>query len=260
MKEFLSQPLIGPESQYCPINQQLIEDTLVVVPAYNAENTIIETLEEILKTGYRHIVVSDDNSLDKTSDIVRKILPEVNLIYQEQNLGYGGNQKFLYNYALSNGFQYVIMIHGDFQYTPRLIPAIASMLHFAQYDFIFGSRILGGSALKGGMPILKYVSNRFLTLFQNIVTGYKLSEYHSGLRGFKLKLLDEINFNSFSNDFIFDNQMILSIIKKKKLIGEVSCTTKYETNSSSISYRDSTIYALKVIYLTIQFLFRRRIR
>lgn len=259
MKDSLT-AISHPWEQHNYVLHQLIDDTLIVVPSYNAENTIRETIEEILSTGYRNIIVSDDNSWDKTSDIVRMSFPEIKIIFQEQNLGYGGNQKFLYNYALSNGFRYVIMIHGDFQYTPRLIPAIASMLHFAQYDFVFGSRILGGSALKGGMPILKYVSNRFLTFFQNILTGYKLSEYHSGLRGFKLSVLKEVNFNSFSNNFIFDNQMILSIIKSKKLIGEVSCTTKYETNSSSISYKDSTIYALKVIYLTIGFLFRRRIR
>jgi glycosyltransferase involved in cell wall biosynthesis len=246
------EPLIKDDS----LLQQLISNTLIVVPSYNAEKTIIATIEEIFATGYTNIIISDDNSTDKTTEIVKKKFPDVKIIYQEKNLGYGGNQKFLYNYALSNGYDYVVMIHGDFQYTPRLIPAISSMLHFAQYDFIFGSRILGGNALKGGMPLLKYLSNRLLTLFQNVFTGYKLSEYHSGLRGYKLSVLNDVNFNSFSNNFIFDNQMILSIIERKKMIGEVSCVTKYETNSSSISYKDSFIYAINVIYLTLIYFFR----
>lgn len=242
------------------MNKSLVESTIIIIPAYNAEHTITHTIEDILRTGYKHIIISDDNSSDQTFSKVKSKFPDIEIVYQKSNLGYGGNQKYLYDYALKNDFKYAIMIHGDFQYTPRLIPSIASMLHFAEYDFIFGSRILGGNAMKGGMPFIKYISNRVLTLFQNILTGYKLSEYHSGLRGYRLEVLKQLDYNKFSNNFIFDNQIILGIINNKKLIGEVSCVTKYDTNSSSISYKDSFIYAIQVIYISIIFFLRKIFR
>ena len=182
---------------------------------------------------------------------------EVKLIKQPINLGYGGNQKFLYDYAINSNFKYVIMIHGDLQYTPSLIPSMITMLSFAKYDFVFGSRILGGNCIKKGMPFSRFIANRILTLFQNVMTGYKLSEYHSGLRAYNIETLKKIKYSSFSNNFLFDNQIILGIIDKKLSIGEVSCTTRYDTNSSSISYYQSAIYALGVIKITLINFFKK---
>lgn len=230
-------------------------ETLIVVPCYNALETIEHTLEDILATGFHNVIVSDDHSKDDIATIVGKF--PVTFVSQDINLGYGGNQKFLYDYAVKNNFRYIVMVHGDFQYTPRLIPSMVSLMAYANYDFVFGSRILGGDAIKNGMPVLKYIANRALTLMQNIITGYKLSEYHSGLRGYKIKTLKEVDFGSFSNNFLFDNQMLLSIIKNKRLIGEVSCTTKYDVHSSSIGYSQSIIYALGVIKLSINHFFSR---
>lgn len=239
---------------------RLNDKTVIIVPCYNAEKTIVETLNAILDTGFTNIIVSDDNSYDNTYKQVKNHFPEIDIVYQETNLGYGGNQKFLYNYVIKNNFDYVIMIHGDLQYTPKLVPPMVSMMHFANYDFVFGSRILGGNAIKGGMPIIKYIANRVLTLIQNLSTGYKLSEYHSGLRGYKLDVLQYVDYKAFSNNFFFDNQMIIEIIRKEKIIGEVSCTTNYDTNSSSISYLESFKYALQVLLLTGKYLFRRIIK
>jgi hypothetical protein len=236
--------------------KKISEETLVVVPAYNAHKTIVKVIEQISLNGFKNIIVSDDCSNTSISRIIFKSNYPVVFIEQNRNLGYGGNQKYLYNYAINKGFNYVIMIHGDLQYTPNLIPPLVTMLKFAQYDFVFGSRILGGNAINNGMPVIKYIANRSLTLFQNIMTGYKLSEYHSGLRAYKLNTLKNINFNNFSNNFLFDNQMLLAIIKNKYKIGEVSCVTKYDTNSSSISYKQSTIYALGVIRLTFKQFFK----
>ena len=234
-----------------------ILDTLVVVPAYKAHNTIIDVIKEILETGFQNILISDDCSPGLLSPILVGFEKQITFIQQQKNLGYGGNQKFLYEYAIKNNYKYIVMIHGDLQYTPQLIPSLVTMLKYAKYDFVFGSRILGGNAISNGMPIVKYIANRSLTLFQNILTGYNLSEYHSGLRAYKLETLKTINFNEFSNNFIFDNQMLLAIIKRKYRIGEVSCVTKYEVNSSSISYPDSIIYALGVIKLTLIHFFRK---
>ena len=236
--------------------KNLMEDTLVVVPAYNAHSTILEVINQILENGFQNIIISDDCSPISISPIVSKFGNKIIFIEQQKNLGYGGNQKFLYEYAIKNKYKYVVMIHGDLQYTPSLIPSLVTMLKYAKYDFVFGSRILGGNAIKNGMPIIRYVVNRILTLFQNIMTGYKLSEYHSGLRAYNLETLKKIKFNEFSNNFLFDNQMLLAIIKSKYKIGEVSCITKYDTNSSSISYEQSAIYALGVIKLTFMHFFK----
>lgn len=238
------------------MTKKLSDETLVVVPAYNAENTIIQVINQIIQNGFKNVIISDDCSNSSILPIISELKNKIIFIEQEVNLGYGGNQKFLYNYALKNNFKYVVMIHGDLQYTPTLIPSLVTMLKHAKYDFVFGSRILGGNAIKNGMPIIKYLANRSLTLFQNIMTGYKLSEYHSGLRAYNLETLKSIKFNDFSNNFLFDNQMLLAIIRKKYKIGEVSCITKYDTNSSSISYKESTIYAIGVINLTIKHFFR----
>lgn len=233
----------------------LYEETLIVVPCYNAINTIEDTLTGILETGFFNIIVSDDKSDDDIGTIIAKY--PVKYIKHQVNLGYGGNQKFLYDYAIANNYKFIIMVHGDFQYTPRLIPSMVALMAYANYDFVFGSRILGGDAIKNGMPILKYIANRGLTLMQNIITGYKLSEYHSGYRGYNLSVLKQVNFATFSNNFLFDNQMLLEIMKNKRTIGEVSCTTKYDVHSSSISYYQSFIYALGVIKLSVNHVFYR---
>ena len=236
--------------------EELNNNTLVVVPCYNARKTITDVIFQIHSVGYSNILISDDYS---SKPISKDLIHGDNtiLISQKNNLGYGGNQKYLYNYAIEHNFKYVVMIHGDLQYTPKLIPSLISMLHFAKYDFVFGSRILGGNALKNGMPIIRYIANRFLTFFQNLLTGYKLSEYHSGLRAYKVNSLKKLNFKAYSNNFLFDNEMILGFIKGKQRIGEVSCITRYDTNSSSINYYQSTIYAIGVIKKTIVHLFNK---
>lgn len=227
------------------------EETIVVIPAYNAQNTIKEVIEETLNTGFQNIIISDDCSTNDLPDLSKYLSENVILIKQSKNLGYGGNQKFLYDYALRNNFKFIIMIHGDLQYTPCLIPSMITLLKFAKYDFVFGSRILGGNCVKKGMPLTKFIANRLLTFFQNILTGYKLSEYHSGLRAYSSETLCKADYKKFSNNFLFDNQMIIEIINQKLSIGEVSCTTRYDTNSSSINYKQSTIYALGVIKITL---------
>jgi glycosyltransferase involved in cell wall biosynthesis len=230
---------------------ELIDETIVVIPAYNSQKTIKNVIEETLNTGFQNIIISDDCSPDSIPDLNQYLSEKIVFVRQSKNLGYGGNQKFLYDYALKNKFKFIIMIHGDHQYTPSLIPSMITMLKFAKYDFVFGSRILGGNSIKKGMPISKFIANRILTFFQNILTGYKLSEYHSGLRAYSSKTLSKVEYNNFSNNFLFDNQMIIGIINQKLSIGEVSCTTKYDTNSSSISYNQSFIYAFGVIKITL---------
>ena len=231
-----------------------MKDTLIIVPCFNAERTILNVIDCVSETGFKNIVIGDDCSTDNTVQIIKENKPELKLIEQITNIGYGGNQKELYNYAIKHNFEYVIMIHGDNQYSPYLIPVIHSMLHYAKYDFVFGSRITGGNAIKGGMPLYKYIANRFLTLFQNIFTGYKLSEYHSGLRGYNCNKLKKIDYNSFSDDFIFDNQIILELMKSNSRIGEVSCETIYKHESSSINFKRSLAYGLGVIFETFRYL------
>ncbi|NRT13137.1 glycosyltransferase family 2 protein [Flavobacterium sp. 14A] len=237
--------------------KQLIDDTIVVIPAYNANQTIINVIRDIQISGFQNIVISDDCSPEGIIDLTDYLSESIVLIKQSKNLGYGGNQKFLYDYALKNNFKFIIMIHGDLQYSPSLIPSMITMLKFAKYDFVIGSRILGGNCIKKGMPIPKYVANRLLTLFQNTLTGYKLSEYHTGLRAYRSSTLRKIQYHKFSNNFLFDNQVIIGIINEKLAIGEVSCTTKYDINSSSINYKQSIIYAIGVIKITLQNSYRQ---
>lgn len=237
--------------------KEIIEDTIVVIPAYNAHLTIKDVIEETLKNGFQNIVISDDCSPTEMPDLCDYLSENIVLIKQPNNLGYGGNQKFLYDYALEKKFKFIVMIHGDLQYSPSLIPSMITMLKFAKYDFVIGSRILGGNCVKKGMPVSKYIANRGLTLIQNILTGYKLSEYHTGLRAYSSNTLRQIDYDKFSNNFIFDNQMIVEIINQKLSIGEVSCTTRYDINSSSISYKQSTIYAIGVLKITSRHFLRK---
>lgn len=217
---------------------------VVVMPAYNAAKTLEKTYREVMDQGIVDtIIVVDDKSRDNTVEVARE-LPGVLTHAHEKNLGYGGNQKTCYRLALQEGADIVIMVHPDYQYTPMLIPAMASMIGNGLYDCVLGSRILGGGALSGGMPWWKYVSNRFLTAAENLLLGIKLSEYHTGYRAFSRGLLESIDLRPNSDDFIFDNQMLAQVAWKGTFIAEVSCPTKYFEEASSINFRRSVTYGI----------------
>ncbi len=237
-------------------SKTLIEKTLVVIPCFNAEKTIIDTVSDIKKVGYINILVCDDFSTDDTYKVL-KTISDINIILHSKNKGYGGNQKTLYNEALKLKYEFVIMIHGDHQYDPLLIPSMCWLLYTGNYDIVMGSRILGGHPLKNGMPFYKYVANRILTYFQNILTGYKLSEYHSGLRAYKSSTLTLIDFNNYSDSFIFDNQLILNCMKLKLKFGEITCQTKFNHLTSSISFKNSVKYGLGIIKHSIAYKFKK---
>ena len=214
------------------------------MPAYNAEKTIEKTYKEVIAQNIVDLVIIvDDSSSDNTVRVAREF--EKTIIHQHSsNKGYGGNQKTCYRIALENQADIVIMVHPDYQYTPQLIPAMATMIGNGLYDAVLGSRILGGYALSGGMPWWKYLANRGLTFLQNAMTGAKLSEYHTGFRAFSRRLLEEINFEANSDDFIFDNEMLCQIIWNGYKIGEVTCPTKYFKEASSITLKRSVTYGL----------------
>jgi len=215
---------------------------IVVMPAYNAARTLKRTYDEVMAEGIVDLViVVDDASKDETVAVART-LPNTMVHVHPTNQGYGANQKTCYRLALEAGGDVVIMIHPDYQYTPRLIPAMASMIASGLYPCVLGSRILGGQALRGGMPWWKYVSNRALTLAENVMIGAKLSEYHTGYRAFSGDLLRSLDLAPCSDDFIFDNQMLAQIHWRGATIAEISCPTRYEPDSSSINLRRSTIY------------------
>lgn len=224
---------------------------VVVMPAYNAEKTLEKTYGEIPMEIVDDVVLVDDASRDRTSEIANRI--GIHTIVHENNLGYGGNQKSCYRAALELGADIVIMVHPDYQYTPKLIPAMASMIAYGEFDAVLASRILGIGALEGGMPLYKYVANRFLTLFENLMLGHKLSEYHTGYRAFSREILERLPLEKNSNDFVFDNQMLAQIIWFGYRIGELSCPTKYFTDASSINFRRSVIYGLGVLKTSAQF-------
>jgi glycosyltransferase involved in cell wall biosynthesis len=229
----------------------LKKKVIVVLPAYNAARTLKRTVAEIPE-WVDEIILTDDASSDNTVEVARN-LGIKHIIQHEQNKGYGGNQKSCYNKALELGGDIVIMLHPDYQYTPKLIPSMVNIIEQELYDVVLGSRILGNGALKGGMPWYKYVANRLLTLFQNILTGQKLSEYHTGYRAFSRKALESIDYNSNSDDFIFDNQMLSQLIYKDFGIAEVTCPTKYFAEASSINLKRSSIYGLGCIWNSIIF-------
>jgi glycosyltransferase involved in cell wall biosynthesis len=224
---------------------------VVVMPAYNAEKTLKMTYEEIPFEIVDDVVLVDDASRDRTSDLAREL--GIHTIVHTENLGYGGNQKSCYKAALGLGADIVIMVHPDYQYTPKLIPAMASMIAYGEFDAVLGSRILGIGALQGGMPYYKYISNRFLTLFENLLLGHKLSEYHTGYRAFSREILEKLPLDKNSNDFVFDNQMLAQIIWYGYRIGELTCPTKYFKDASSINFRRSCIYGLGVLKTALQF-------
>lgn len=224
---------------------------VVVMPAYNAEKTLLKTYEEIPHEYIDEIILVDDYSSDKTVQIAGKL--NIKTFVHRENKGYGANQKTCYTEALKHGADVVIMLHPDYQYTPNLLVAMASLIAIGQYDTILGSRVLSEGALKGGMPLYKYISNRFLTFFQNILLNKKLSEYHTGYRAFSKKVLEALPLNENSDDFVFDNQMLAQIFFFDFSIGEISCPTKYFEDASSINLRRSIEYGLGVLKTSLKY-------
>jgi glycosyltransferase involved in cell wall biosynthesis len=218
------------------------QKVIVIMPAYNAEATLRMTHEEVMAQGIVDmVIVVDDASNDRTMEIASS-LPATVVHRHEKNCGYGGNQKTCYKMAIAAGADIVIMVHPDYQYTPSLIPAMASLIANGLYHCVLGSRILGGYALKGGMPVWKYIANRFLTLTENILISAKLSEYHTGYRAFSKKLLGQLPFDQNSDDFVFDNQMLAQILWQGWQIAEITCPTKYFEGASSINFTRSVKY------------------
>jgi len=224
---------------------------VIVMPAYNAEETLEHTYNEIPFDIVDEVVLVDDASKDNTERKAKQ-LGIKHVIKHDNNRGYGGNQKTCYAKALELNADIVIMLHPDYQYTPKLIHSIAYMIAQDLYPVVLASRILGKGALKGGMPVYKYIANRFLTLFQNIMVGDKLSEYHTGYRAFSREVFDKIDVEKNSDDFVFDNQMLSQIIYAGFTIGEVTCPTKYFDEASSINFRRSVVYGLGVVTTSVQ--------
>jgi glycosyltransferase involved in cell wall biosynthesis len=224
---------------------------VVVLPAYNAAKTLQMTYSEIPLEFVDGVVLVDDASRDHTAVLAEQL--GITTIIHESNQGYGGNQKTCYQAALEMGADIVVMLHPDYQYTPKLIPAMASMIAFGEFDAVLASRILGTGALKGGMPLYKYVANRFLTLVENLLLGQKLSEYHTGYRAFSREVLQKLPLGENSDDFVFDNQMLAQVTWFGYRIGELSCPTKYFADASSINFRRSMIYGLGVLKTALLF-------
>jgi glycosyltransferase involved in cell wall biosynthesis len=218
---------------------------VVVLPAYNAEKTLEQTYREIPPETVDEILLVDDGSVDSTVSLAKEL--GIDTILHDRNYGYGRNQKSCYREALRRNADIVIMVHPDYQYTPKLITAMASMIAYDVYDVVLGSRIIGGGALKGGMPVYKYISNRFLTALENVILGSKLSEFHTGYRAFSKEMLEALPLNNNSDDFVFDNEMLAQIIYFGYRVGEVSCPTMYFKDASSINFARSVVYALGVL-------------
>ncbi len=223
----------------------------VILPAYNAARTLKRTYDELPHDIIDDIILTDDASSDNTVEIAQQL--GIHTIRHENNLGYGGNQKTCYQAALERSADVIVMLHPDYQYCPKLVTALASMILSDQYDAVLASRILGKGALEGGMPLYKYIANRVLTFAQNLLIGYKLSEYHTGYRAYKRELLEAIPFSKCSDDFVFDNQIILQSIYFGFRIGEISCPTRYFPEASSINFRRSVIYGLGVLWNSLAF-------
>ncbi len=224
---------------------------VVVLPAYKAEATLEKTFNEIDHSLVDEVLLVDDASTDRTVEVAKKL--GIKTVVHEKNKGYGGNQKTCYREALKLGADIVVMLHPDYQYTPKLLIAMASMIAYGEYDMVLASRILVKSALKGGMPFYKYISNRFLTAFENLMLGAKFSEYHTGYRAYTAEVLKELPFEKNSDDFVFDNQFIVQAVNQKFNIGEISCPTKYFEEASSINFSRSVKYGLGVLLCSMNF-------
>ncbi len=225
------------------------------MPAYNAEQTLRQTFDELPHEYVDEVILVDDASVDRTSEVAAEL--GIKTIIHPQNKGYGGNQKTCYQEALARGADIVVMLHPDYQYSPRLVTAMASMIVSGHYDVVLGSRILGGGALKGGMPLYKYAANRFLTLVENIMLGAKLSEYHTGYRAFTRQVLETLPLGENSDDFVFDNEMLAQAIYFGFRIGEISCPTKYFKEASSINFRRSVKYGFGVLSTSMKYLLQK---
>jgi glycosyltransferase involved in cell wall biosynthesis len=231
---------------------------IVVMPAYNAVKTLQKTYDEVMEQGIVDcIIVVDDASQDETVALA-KTLPNTRVFVHPSNRGYGANQKTCYTLALEEGGDIIVMVHPDYQYTPKLIPAMASMIGNNLYHCVLGSRILGGYALKGGMPLWKYVANRFLTFVENLCMGAKLSEYHTGFRAYSRELLEKLPYHLNSDDFVFDNQILAQILWCGYTIAEISCPTVYAADSSSINFRRSVKYGIGCISTALIFFLAKR--
>ena len=226
---------------------------VVIMPAYNAAKTLHQTYEEVMAQDIVDLVVVVDDASDDETTAIAANLPNTIVHTHPSNRGYGANQKTCYTLALQQDADIIIMVHPDYQYTPKLIPAMASMIGNGLYPCVLGSRILGGYALKGGMPFWKYIANRFLTFVENILTGAKLSEYHTGYRAFSRKLLERLPLQVDSDDFVFDNQMLAQILWYGHTIAEVSCPTKYFTEASSINFQRSLKYGFGCLWTALTF-------
>ncbi len=226
---------------------------IVVLPAYNAEKTLEDTYNEIPLDIVDKVLMVDDKSIDNTVALAGKL--GIETIVHNRNYGYGRNQKTCYTEALRQGADIVVMVHPDYQYTPKLITAMTSMIAYGVYDVVLGSRILGGKTLRGGMPLYKYIANRFLTAFQNILLGSKLSEFHTGYRAFSREVLEALPLNENSDDFVFDNEMLAQVIYFRYKIGEISCPTRYFKEASSVDFKRSLRYGIGVILTSLKYLF-----
>ena len=245
----ISHFVAGAEGEGCRMFRD--KRVVVVMPAYNAAQTLETTYKEVMDQGVvDHVIVVDDASHDETTSIA-KTLPHTTVHTHPDNRGYGGNQKTCYKLALDQGADIVIMVHPDYQYTPMLIPAMASMIGNGLYHCVLGSRILGGQALRGGMPFWKYIANRGLTFAENVLMGAKLSEYHTGYRAFSRELLEKLPIEHNSDDFVFDNQMLAQILWFGYVIAEVSCPTKYFEEASSINFQRSVVYGFGCLHTAL---------
>jgi len=228
---------------------------VVVMPAYNAEKTLRKTYDEIPKAIVDEIVLTDDGSFDRTVEIARSL--GITVVRHEKNKGYGANQKTCYIEALRRGADIVVMLHPDYQYPPKLITAMAGLIASGMFDIVLGSRILGGQALRGGMPVYKYFANRFLTFIQNLLLGQKISEYHTGLRAFSRKVLAQLPLPEDSDGFVFDNQILVQAIYFKYSIGEITAPARYTKESSSIGFFRSIGYGLGVLLTTTEYVLQK---
>lgn len=228
---------------------------IVVMPAYNAEKTLRQTHRELPHEYVDEVILVDDASSDRTAEVASEL--GIRTIIHRENKGYGANQKTCYHEALHHGADIVVMVHPDYQYSPRLVTAMASMIASEQYDVVLGSRILGGQALKGGMPLYKYIANRLLTFVENLIVGAKLSEYHSGFRAFSRGVLGGLPLEENDDDFVSDNEMLVHAVYFGFRIGEISCPTRYFEDASSINFSRSVKYGMGVLATSVKFLLQK---